>query len=345
VRLIARLRKELAGGELPLAVLFEAPTIEQLARRLSEGGAGSAALAWSPLVPLQPRGDGEPFFCVHAIGGGVMRYYGPLARWLGDDQPFYAFQAPGLDRHGEAPQPSIAELAARYVAAMREIRPCGPYFLGGASFGGIVAFEMAQQLRGQGEEVALLALIDTLLAGADTADPAFDEAAFCADMAQMLARQEGVALALDADELRGLPHAEMLERLLARLRAAGLAGEDLDLPWMDRYIAGFKARMAAASAYRPRRYPGEISLFRAQRAHLGKRTAPAVRLARGSLEDPALGWGRLAAQGVRVHQLRGTHETMLREPHVRQLASLLRWSIDRGRAAVGAGSVAPSACR
>ena len=310
VRMIARLRAALSGREVAVADLFQAPTVEQLARRLEEGG---AALG-SPLVPLQPRGEREPLFCVHPIGGGVIRYFGPLVERLGPDQPFYALEAVDPAQQGEAPHPTIEELAARYLAALREIRPHGPYLLGGGSYGGIVAFEMAQQLTARGEEVALLALFDTILP--DTGLP-WDDALFCAQMAQWLARQQGANLDLEPIELRGLSRDAMLARVLERLRAAQLVGGEIDLPWMRRYLAGYASRQAAAIAYRPRLYPGEIDLFRVSREPAAPGTP------RRPVDDPALGWGELA-QEIRIHPVPGDHETMVREPHVRQLAAALR---------------------
>jgi thioesterase domain-containing protein len=107
------------------------------------------------LTPDQPGGSGPPFFCVHGFGGGVLGY-AELARQLGPEQPFYGLQAAGLNGLDE-PDVRIEDMAARYLQAMRAVQPEGPYYLGGYCYGGIVAFEMARQLRTQGEHVALLA--------------------------------------------------------------------------------------------------------------------------------------------------------------------------------------------
>lgn len=156
MRLVERVQQQFEQ-ELPLFNLFLAPTVEQLAKTLSPS---ANAPSWSPLVPLQPFGSKPPFFCVHPILGVVLPYY-ELSRHLGPDQPFYGLQPFGLDGK-QSPFTRIEEMASHYIEAVRFIQPRGPYYIGGWSFGGLVAFEMAQQLLSSGHQVALLAMLDTL---------------------------------------------------------------------------------------------------------------------------------------------------------------------------------------
>jgi phthiocerol/phenolphthiocerol synthesis type-I polyketide synthase E len=143
--------------KLPLATLYEAPTIAELSKILR---GETAASGWSPLVAIQVAGSRPPFFCMHGAGGTVLMYR-DLSRRLGDDQPFYGLQAQGLDG-ASSPLTTVEEMAALYVTEIRRIQSHGPYFLGGYCLGGTVAFEVAQQLRAEGESVALLALFDTM---------------------------------------------------------------------------------------------------------------------------------------------------------------------------------------
>src|SRR2546425_6293135 len=159
VKLFAEVEKSF-GKNLPLATLFQAPTVRQLARVLHDEGWQTA---WSSLVMIHPGGARIPFFCVHAAGGNVLEYH-ELARMLGPDQPFYGLQAKGLSGE-EQPHTSITEMAAHYLREMREVQPEGPYLLGGRSSGGTIAFEMACQLAAEGQKVAMLALLDTYPAG------------------------------------------------------------------------------------------------------------------------------------------------------------------------------------
>ena len=153
LRLGARLEAEF-GSQIPMSALFRGATIEQLAKRLDRPTSG-----FSSLVPIQPHGKRRPLFCVHEFFGDVVLYE-RLARQLGDDQPFWGLQPPGIDG-ALKPASDIGKMAARYIEAMRSVQPEGPYSVGGLCAGGLVALEMAQQLRAAGHEVALVALLDS----------------------------------------------------------------------------------------------------------------------------------------------------------------------------------------
>ncbi|MEO1337525.1 MAG: thioesterase domain-containing protein, partial [Myxococcota bacterium] len=142
---------------LPLSVLIESSSVAALAEVIKTRNGAQRA---SPLVKIQ-EGDGQrrPFFFVHPVGGNVLCYV-DLARMLGADQPVYGLQAQSAEEV-DAAAPSIERMAAAYVDAIRAAQPTGPYLIGGLSFGGFVAFEMAQQLIASGERVDMLALLDT----------------------------------------------------------------------------------------------------------------------------------------------------------------------------------------
>jgi acyl carrier protein len=156
VQMFARI-EDVFGIKLPLATLYEAPTIGELGGVLRSEISNSR---WSSLVKIQPNGSRPPFFCVHPHGGNVL-VYRELSRQLGDDQPFFGLQSRGLDG-SEEPLTKIEDMAESYVSEIRRVQPHGPYFLGGYCLGGAVAYEMACQLKTAGEEVALLALFDTM---------------------------------------------------------------------------------------------------------------------------------------------------------------------------------------
>ncbi|WP_293118322.1 non-ribosomal peptide synthetase [Moorena sp. SIO4G3] len=155
VRLMARIKQQF-GTDLPLATLFTEPTIENQASLLVNATENQSS---SPLVAINKVGNLPAFFCVHPVGGNVL-CYAQLARYLGDNQPFYGLQSPGLFGESE-PLTGIEDMASCYIEALQTIQPVGPYYLGGWSLGGIIAWEMAQQLSAAGEDVALLALIDS----------------------------------------------------------------------------------------------------------------------------------------------------------------------------------------
>ena len=150
----ARVEK-LTGKTLPLATLFQAPTIEQMARLLRQEG---WTPPWSSLVAIKPDGSKPPFYCVHGLGGNILEFI-DMTRYVLPDQPLYGIQAQGLD--GRRPRHhTVEEMAAHYLKEIQSLQPQGPYYVGGSSFGGLVAYEIAQQLQAQDQTVRVLALFD-----------------------------------------------------------------------------------------------------------------------------------------------------------------------------------------
>jgi thioesterase domain-containing protein/acyl carrier protein len=152
VELFLMIEQELKSHQ-PVAALFEAGTVAEMAKLIED------RVPQGCVVPIQPHGDKPPFFCVHGARGGVI-HFSTLARHLGGDQPFYGIQSVGWDP-ATPPFTRTVDMVAHYVSEMRKIQPHGPYFLGGYSFGGRVAVYMAKLLKEAGEEVALLAIVDS----------------------------------------------------------------------------------------------------------------------------------------------------------------------------------------
>lgn len=153
-RLVAQIGNTF-GKRLSLPSIFEAPTIEKLARLLEPEAPARTSKRQSSLVKMQSGSPGRPpFFCVPGNLGNVFVDFEYLYRRLGPDQPSYALQ------DGLGNPSNIKTLAAHYVRDIRRVQAEGPYLLGGVCFGGPVVFEMAQQLIQQGQHVSLLALIE-----------------------------------------------------------------------------------------------------------------------------------------------------------------------------------------
>ncbi|KAF9923597.1 hypothetical protein BGZ67_009757 [Mortierella alpina] len=157
VRMISRIRAML-GFELSLRTLFEAPTIAELAPRLLATGAAHDE-SYDVLLPIKPQGTRPPLFCVHP-GTGLSWCYTGLSTRLDPDQPLYGLQARGFIDNGKMAS-TLDEMVLDYIDQIRQVQPHGPYHLLGYSFGGLVAHTMASYLEKQGEQVALVALMDT----------------------------------------------------------------------------------------------------------------------------------------------------------------------------------------
>jgi thioesterase domain-containing protein/acyl carrier protein len=115
--------------------------------------------AWNTVVPINTQGDFPPFFCVAGLGGNPLSLR-PLAVALGKRQPFYALQFRGVDGVNK-PHESVEDTAKEFLADIRRIQPDGPYFLGGYSFGGLVAYEIARQILKLGKKMGGLVLLDS----------------------------------------------------------------------------------------------------------------------------------------------------------------------------------------
>ncbi|MHC5728858.1 MAG: thioesterase domain-containing protein, partial [Nostoc sp.] len=197
VRLMAQIEDRF-GHNLPLSTLFENQTIEKLAQILSQP---VREISNSPLVAIQSSGDKIPFFCMHGAGGGIRAFFN-LSRRLGEDYPFY-----GLQHTPDQEEPeiiSVEETATRYLQEIRQVQPNGPYLLGGFCYGGVIAFEMAQQLQRQGEKVGLLVVIDAILPETAVKEVDDDDAKFLLRMAESIKTNNNINFSVPFEELRDL---------------------------------------------------------------------------------------------------------------------------------------------
>ncbi|HEY0602171.1 MAG TPA: amino acid adenylation domain-containing protein, partial [Herpetosiphonaceae bacterium] len=307
VRLVARIEQEL-GRQIPVARLIGAPTIAQIAALLRQQPADQT---WSPLVAIQPGADRPPLFCVHPIGGHVLCYV-KLAQQIGADQPVYGLQVRGLDVD-QVPSTSIAEMAAEYLAAIREVQPHGPYLLLGWSFGGVVVFEMAQQLLHDGEEIALLAIVDSSLDPPIKAAPTPAEEVL--NLAWGMGGIFGKELGITAEDLEGRDQDQQLQFLLERAQSLEVVPADIGLEQLHRYLGVFRASIQAAHSYVPRACPQPILLLQAEQADPERQAL--------LIAD----WREVAAGGLTVESAPGNHYSMMREPQ--QMAERLRHAIDQ----------------
>jgi len=308
VRLLTEV-KRVFGKNLSISTFFDAPTIRQQATLLRQQD-GSAP--WRSLVMIRPGSTKPPLFCIHAAWGTVL-FYQKLARYLEPDQPFYALQARGVDSK-QVPHTSISEMAAHYIEEIQTVQPEGPYFIGGYSFGGLVAFEIARQLHAQGQEIALLALIDI-------AAPGYHKPTSISDDGQPSTFRDRILFHLR--KLLRLSIQDQLSYLWERLGWHLTIGK-LSLfyksylryvrqsPQDARILDVAEVNNQAARSYVPPAYPGRLTLFRA------------TDKSAGFGNDPDMGWSKLATGGVKIYEISGSHKEIIEEPQVKGLAEKLK---------------------
>ena len=308
-RLMARIQ-QLLRIDLPLVTLFKRATIEYLASLLRRE---QPASTFSSLVEIQSGSSTPPFFCIHPSGGNVL-CYASLAHHLGPQQTFYGLQSWALSG-ANFPHTTIEDMATHYLNEMKTVQPHGPYFLGGWSMGGVVAFEIAQQIQMQGEQVGLLALLDSRAPAPAPGISEIDELL----LMQSFARDLGLdlkSLRFSESELERLGPDEQLSYLFACARASNILPPDLELDQLQRLYRLFKINLGAMLSYMPQSKQERITLLRTEDAsaangHIG-----------------AAGWESFATEGVEVYGVEGNHFNMIREPFVKSLASQLRACLD-----------------
>ena len=319
VRLFAQLKKRFAV-DYPISVLFEAPTIEKCAALISaeigdEGAAAAAKPKFRFLVPMHTDGADAttaPFFLVAGMFGNVLNLR-HLANLVGRERRFFAIQAQGL-RGDEKPHETFDEMARAYLAEVREVQPHGPYYLGGFSGGGITAYEMAQQLRAAGEEVALVVLLDTPLAHPlETLRP-IDKAV----IHWQSLRRRGPAYI--TQWIRG--------RLRFELRRLRPNDAESSAPYEFRSRIIEKAFYDALGRYEMKPYDSAAVLFRPKPPIAHRLPGGRAVNKHNEFLYPDNGWNRYM-RSVEVHEVPGDHDSMVLEPNVRVLASTLREALQR----------------
>jgi acyl transferase domain-containing protein/thioesterase domain-containing protein len=319
VRLFARIKRAL-GVDLELATLFEARTVRQLAALINSRQTPVAAelkpAQWKALVPVQPKGNRPPLFCVHAVGGDVI-FYEQLARALGPEQPFYAFQSP-LVADPERRDLSIEKIAALYIEEMRAFYPQGPYLLGGASYGGFVLYEMARQLNARGIEPGLVAMFDVVV---PQSTEVLARGEKYARLWQQI-RNDGLGyVRRKVTEKLAYFHHSLYEHFAYPVGVKIYRRMGWPMPPALRFNYIAQGHWEALNRYKMDPFPGRITLVRAM-----DRGPEAL----GKREDPTLGWGPLALGGLEIVDVPTEHMKMLFDPYVTDFAVTLNKMLERG---------------
>lgn len=304
--------------KLPLASLFTTSTIRELAATLRESMGSKAATTWTSFVAMQPLGTKPPLFLVHGAGGNLLLYRA-LAKRFAPDYPLYGFQSLGLDGESQ-PLKTIEEMAAHYVRELRAFQPHGPYHLGGYCMGGTISYEMARILTSEGEQVPLVAMLDTYnfsrALKVNVSSFLLEKAKFhMANIAQLnpihmfqyLREKMHHALSGEIANLKGSVSAEDGEKMLEEAEGTVHTINDYAVHHFD-----------------PKPYSGKVALFK-------------PRINYKFYPDPQLGWGDLVQGKLEVVEASAYPHAMLLEPYVEILAEQLKDQIS-GAASFGKAS-------
>jgi len=252
----------------------------------------------SSLVLMKPSGSKPPFFCVHAIFGSIFPYH-YLAMHMEEDQPFYGLQSPGLDGE-QAPLEKIEELASFYIETIKSVQPQGPYYLGGYSFGGWVAFEMAQQLLKAKDKVAFLAVLGTGVPPSTNNPKLGESIGFLIDYLK------------DYNKL-------VLHSFLSD--AHRIDAPQIQPPFLSPLYRVVEANNYAQLRYVPQSYADKITVF--------VTTEQQAMFA----QELTMGW-QMLSEHVEVVKIAGSHLNIFYEPQVQELAKNLTACLSKAQAAV-----------
>jgi thioesterase domain-containing protein len=289
-RLIDRVQRDF-GVTLPLGTVFQTPTLSGLAELIQ---AGNPTHSWRSLVGIRVSGQRPPLYMVHGLGGEIGYFYN-LAEYLDRQQPVFGLQAP-LE-----PFDDITAMASHYLDEIRSHQPNGPYLLGGYCIGGVVAFEMAQQLVASGEAVRLLAIVDAAMPGP-----------------QSFARRLKRFVAKGPRQMAAVLRSRA-QRLTARLAAGRSAVDDEIVTFYGvphAFLAAAAKHYRARSRYAPRPYDGDAWVFRSEHPEF----------------DADLGWGPLVRGTLEVRTVPGRHANVLKEPNLKETARQLAAAVDAAAA-------------
>jgi len=298
------------GKRLPLAMLLENSTIEKFSAVVERK---NEEIKWDSFVPIKPSGTKPPIYFIHGAGLNVLTFRS-ISKHLHPEQPVYGLQAKGLNGKDE-PLSRMEDIAAHYIGEILKHNPNGPYALAGYSFGGLIAYEMAKQLKELKKDVILLALFDTAAEQSDYYDPwskkipsrinTFFAKVWCT--VDLMSKDPWFIIKYRIKSLR--------KKALALFEGMDfLEGEKDNFYIYSKKIIG--NLFIAARDYKLTPYDGKIDLFRARRKTY-------------YLPDfKYLGWRNLALGGITVHDVPGDHSEMFNHPNVEELAKILQESLD-----------------
>ncbi|EJP86579.1 thioesterase domain-containing protein, partial [Bacillus cereus] len=303
VQLMSKIKKTF-NVKIPLTVIFQSGTIAALAKQIDRNKIYKVN---NSIVPLQPKGNKRPIFFVHPIGGHIISYF-ELAKYLGVKRPFYAFQSLGLESE-ETILTNIKEMANFYIKEMQNVQEEGPYIIGGWSFGGVVAFEMARQLVEKGIKVEAIILLDTWAPDIYNDSSEWDDlAVFMNDLMKQYNLEVSEELILGYKNLS--MQDERIRYVISYLKNHSKFKQDIQVEDLEKMIQVFQTNLNAYRSYQPEKLDQDILLFTANHPHKENNHA----------EDDTLFWGKYVQKELKVIELNATHYSMMQSAHAEDIA-------------------------
>ncbi|UOY09328.1 amino acid adenylation domain-containing protein [Muricauda sp. SCSIO 64092] len=316
MRLVAQINKAF-DKELSIANLFEFPTISLLSEVLFSEN----EIEESILVPLNDGGAKTPIFCMPPASGTIPYY--DLAKLLGDEQPLYAFQCPGLNGKTMIIR-TVEELATAFIKEMKKVDPKGPYRLAGYSFGGLIALEMALQLKKEGLEVSQLFVFDTFSPSSVNSQRSRSFEELLTSLAGIINQDYNTSIELPYLKLKNKTKEEQLNILYGLIKEANIEPTEMQIRG---HIGVYIGNDQAASAYQPlvgEKLDTQLILIKAEALDtdsLNKEYNSNIQEI--SYEEEDYGWQMYFNERIVVHRISGTHSTIFSHPHVREIAEKL----------------------
>ncbi|MDB9537413.1 amino acid adenylation domain-containing protein [Dolichospermum planctonicum CS-1226] len=311
VRLFADIEHKFAK-KLPLAALFPSATIAAIAQIIQQEKVleNTPKANYSSLVEIQSHGTKPPLFMIHPLGGEVLCYRN-LARHLGLEQPLYGLQPQKPDQK-QFPVVRVENMASQYLQEIQTLQPQGPYFLGGYSFGGIIAYEIAQQLHRQGQKVAFLAMLDTCRPGYKR------RLSFLKRIylhLNYIAQHRSNYISHKAKSFYKHTKFYIKQIFQHHLRLVTQIFNP-QTPKINNYLHSHDIYTQAMNTYTFQPYSGKVTLFRTK----DENRTDAI----GMEYDSKFGWGEIIIGDLDVKYIPGSHLSLLDEPNVRVLAKKMK---------------------
>lgn len=280
-------------------------------QRVRQHNQGQPAAGWSPLTPLQTSGAGQPVYFIHPMGSALF-FYLPLLKYVSPQTNIYGLQGHGLVE-GQTALDSIPAMATCYVEALLRHQPAGPYHLVGYSMGGLIAFEMAQQLRQAGVAVGFLGILDSYAFTKRIPFPG--QAIKDADERLMM----HLTTALEPAQLKQLrrmfkpmlPYTEQIDAMIQLAKQTGRVPANYGVEDLRRMFNAYDAHLTAVEAYRPQPYAGRLFFYQCQDTS-------------DTRSLPSVPWEILVPNGLVHRKVAGKHSNLMSEPQVQGVARALR---------------------